>query len=613
MISRAHTRTAALALAAVVVGIFYLWIARLNGGRFSWNQDLPGYYNYLARAFVRGQLHLEIQPSPKLLALPDPWDPAADESLRMHDMALFNQRYYLYHGAGPAVLFFAPWRWVTGHDVPENFAVLLFGWGGFLFACGTFLRLLDLTGVEIANGWLLLLLPALGLCQSVPYLLNRVWVYEVAIAGGYFCTSAGIFALSRALGPVRKSWWLALAGLAFGLAVSCRPHLGLAAAIALAAVAWHFRSAPRDVLAFAVPLLLCGVAVALYNYLRFGNPFDFGIRYLLSGTNQSRIKLEWANLPTGLYYFLLCPPDISAVFPWVRLVSSPPFHLAGHPFPAEYFYEPTAGALWLAPFLPAGLWLLGAGEQPVRMLTRVILGSSCAALLFVAATGFTTQRYEVDFAPGLCLAAVTGLAIRIARPGGAGIKALAPAAMVCGIVAHAALAIAGPYDEFLRSRPSNYIRLAGWFSPFAVHRPLLNPEVRVEAKAVFRRQPDGFREPLVSLGWQAHRHLILCEHRNGNLRLVAQSEEGTVVHEMNHPGDRPVRMSAVYSAGSRGLRLSVEGREVLRQNLKTWVTAPSQVSAGRSRNVYGSAAGRFTGDMAVIETSITARAAAGAK
>jgi hypothetical protein len=38
---------------------------------------------------------------PKLLALPNPWDPAADDSLKMQDVALYNGRYYLYHGAGP--------------------------------------------------------------------------------------------------------------------------------------------------------------------------------------------------------------------------------------------------------------------------------------------------------------------------------------------------------------------------------------------------------------------------------------------------------------------------------------------------------------------------------
>lgn len=601
----------ALVSAAVAVGVFYLWTARLTGGRFTWTHNLPGYYNYLARAFVRGQLHLEIQPSPKLLALPDPWDPAADESLRMHDMVLFHGRYYLYHGAGPAVLLFAPWRLISGHDLPESFAAALFCWGGFLFSCGTFLRLLDLAGVRLGGAWMLLLLPALGLCQSVPYLLNRVWVYEVAIAGGYFCLSGGLYALARAVGSARTSWWLGLAGLFFGLGISCRPHLALAAGVAVAGVAWHFRRTARDVLAFAVPLLMCGVVVAIYNYARFGSPFEFGIRYLLSGMNQSRIRLAWANLPTGLYYFLLCPPDVSAVFPWVRLVAGAPFHLPGHPFPPEYFYEPTAGALWLAPFLPAGAWLARVSQPGVRLLTRVLLVSSFVLLVFVAATGFTTQRYEVDFAPGLCLAAITGLGIRAARGGGIAIKALAPMAIACGIVAHFALAISGPYDEFLRSRPSNYLRLAGWFSPFAGHRPLLNPEVGVAARAVFRRQPDGFREPLVTLGWQAHRHLILCEHRNGKLRLLAQSEESTVAYELDHPGDRAVLMTAVYSDQSGGFRLAIDGREVIYQELKTWVAAPSQLSAGESRLLYGSAADRFTGKLDGLEGAVTPRVVAG--
>src|SRR5882724_518225 len=116
---------AAFALMSLLVGRYYLWSARATGDSFNWTKDEPGYYNFLGRAFAGGHLYLPIDPSPQLLAQPDPWDPHVDDSLKQFDAVLYKRRYYLYHGAGPAVLLFAPFRLITHRDLPENFALFL--------------------------------------------------------------------------------------------------------------------------------------------------------------------------------------------------------------------------------------------------------------------------------------------------------------------------------------------------------------------------------------------------------------------------------------------------------------------------------------------------------
>src|SRR5205814_8812914 len=133
-----------------------------------------------------------------------------------------------------AVMLFTPWRLITGHDLPERFALFLFCFGGFLFSCAMLLKLLALSGAETGPALLATMLLALGFCQSAPYVLSRVWVYEVAIAGGYFCISAALFFLVRGMESGRAVYWLAASGAMFGLAISCRPHLGVAGVVALA-------------------------------------------------------------------------------------------------------------------------------------------------------------------------------------------------------------------------------------------------------------------------------------------------------------------------------------------------------------------------------------------
>src|SRR5947207_5451510 len=113
-------------------------------------------------------------------------------------------------------MLFPPWRLIKGHDVSEIFAAFLFCFGGYLFSCALLIHLLACLRIEPPLPLLALFLLALGFCQIAPFLLQRVLVYEVAIAGGYFCLSAGFYFFARALAAQRRrSVWLALAGLLF--------------------------------------------------------------------------------------------------------------------------------------------------------------------------------------------------------------------------------------------------------------------------------------------------------------------------------------------------------------------------------------------------------------
>jgi len=72
---------ATFAACALVMGAFYLWCAQASNEPFEWHYDNGGFYNHLGRAFSAGHLYLPLQPSPELLALPDPWDPQRNAGL----------------------------------------------------------------------------------------------------------------------------------------------------------------------------------------------------------------------------------------------------------------------------------------------------------------------------------------------------------------------------------------------------------------------------------------------------------------------------------------------------------------------------------------------------
>ncbi len=593
-------RRVVFAAVATLVGVYYLWAVRASGTRFEWGYDLDGYYNFLARAFTGGHLYLPIQPSPALLAQPDPWDPSVDPSIKWHDMVLYGGRYYLYFGAAPAVLFFAPWRLATGHDLPQNFAMFLMAFGGFLFSSGALLRVLDRFAVKPGPLLLAAMLLALGLGQSVPYLLNRVAVYEIAIAGGYFCLSAAVFFLVRGIGSPRAPYWLAASGLMYGAAVASRPHLILAGLIALAALVWMYgRERKWEVVAFALAFALVGAAIALYNYERFGNPFEFGFRYQLAGPGQNRIELSGHNLVPGAYFMLLSRPEMSPVFPWMRMVFRFPFDSAErHPLPRDYFVEPCVGALWVAPFLLAAL---------VMPFSRGILwipaASSAAILLFLMSTHLATHRYEVDFVPLAVFTAVANLAVFVCRISGRR-RAVFTAAFVALIgyttVANLALGFEGPYDDILKDRPLRYVRIARWFSPAREYRPLLDPEITVDLRARFIPEPAGFREPIVTIGHSHHQLFLYAEHGADMLRLVSQADDAKATCDLPAPGSEPVPIHLAFSPLTHELTVAVGGQVVIRQVAGMLIAAPAQVAIGENFSDFGLTARRFTGRLQVI-------------
>ncbi|MGH9671690.1 MAG: hypothetical protein ACRD44_00785 [Bryobacteraceae bacterium] len=561
-------RLVVLAVLAAVATYFY-WSVRATGYPLEWGRDLNGYYNLLGRAFASGRLHLPVDPAPELLAQPNPWDPKVDPALKMHDVALYDGRYYLYHGAGPAMMLFAPWRLITGHDVPERFALLLLCLGGYAFASGALLRLLDASGARPHPAVLAALLLALGICQGVPYLFGRVWVYEIAIAGGYFCVSAAMFFLA-------SGHW-AVAGLFFGLAIACRPHLLFAGLVALIL-------APRDKrIRMLTPFAAMAALVAAYNLVRFDNPLEFGVRYLLTyDTNQQRVRLAWENLIPGLYYFTLSPPGWSAVFPWARPRLHAPLAL-----PTGYFIEPVVGWLWLAPFAIAA-WI------PRHRLLWMPPIAATATLLFLCFTGFATHRYQVDYLPLLVLGALVSAGAS---------KRTWMTAMLCiaigySVVVNAALALTGPYDELLKNRPRSYLRIAGWFSPFERHRPAWNPPLDVEIEIAIRPETPGFREPLLSAGQQSYRSVIFVEHRDGKMRIFSNTDDSEVAADLPYPGSGRAIVRVTYSPGRVGV--SVNGAPILTHEVKGLVTAPSDVRIGENSIVPNLTERRYSHEIRIV-------------
>ena len=387
-------------LVFVAIASFHAAAAWVGGPAPNWHGQTSEYYPLLTDAFLAGQTSLLVKPSAELLALPDPYDHIANARFRMHDASLYRGKYYLFYGPTPVILLFLPFKVLTGSHLPTRIAVALFSIIGFACACRLFFLLAKREKWDCPPWFNSAAVLLLGTGPAVSVLLARPSFYEVAIAGGYSLVMAGFLLTAHSLGqdPPRARLLLG-AGLCFGLAVGCRPNFVLTAILMVALMAIRLRSDKLRALAFAGPLVLCGILFAGYNYARFQNPFELGVRYqLLDNTKEVVNNLfshSLRNLVPTLYVLVLSPGQL------------PPAEVAM----GLFRWSPVAILGLLTP------WSLrhGPGKDRVKLgSTRfTVLGiyvSSLCTLILLALLGFVNQRYLVDFAPGfgllsLCLSA----------------------------------------------------------------------------------------------------------------------------------------------------------------------------------------------------------------
>ncbi len=413
----------AVGLACGLVVGSYFWMAGRSVTELSGSAAADVHYNLLVEGFQRGQLSLNKTPPPGLAALADPYDPAANERYRLgdglHDMSYYRGRLYLYFGVTPAVVLFWPWAALTGHYLFHRFAVAIFCAVGFLAGAGVLGAVWRRYFPEVGAGFVAAGLLALGWAAGVPIMLQRAEFWEVAVSCGYAFSMLALGAVWLALHDAgRRPWWLAAASLALGLAVGARPSLlfGTAMLAIPVGLAWrrmpaNSRGPPWRLVAAALgPLVLCGLALMVYNALRFGSPFEFGERYQLAGDRQDlaqhfSLRYLWFNV---CVYFLE-PAWRTAHFPFVGTIATPALP-AGH-FPIEDPYGALTNIplLWLAAAAPLA-WRGRPAEARVPLagfLGAVALGFATSAALLCLFYG-TCSRYEVEFLPELMLLAVVG-------------------------------------------------------------------------------------------------------------------------------------------------------------------------------------------------------------
>jgi hypothetical protein len=509
-------RTDVLPLCLILMAVlgFYLWTASSSGNPFRFSHNADDRYNLLSDSLLDGRASLELDPPEGLLALPNPYDPVANQQYRdpdlVQDLSLYKNRFYMYWGPTPAVTLFIPFRALPFGDMPENLAVVIFSFVGLLFAIAL-MRFLVTRYLPDTPAWMqIVAFVGLAFANVAPFLLRRPSVYEVAISAGYCFLFAGLFFLATGFLRERLSWpRLALGSLCLGLATGARTTLGLSVLVLalLALLAWRSRrpeGSTRDVraiLALLAPFAFCLVLLVGYNFARFDSLTEFGLRYQLAGFEVAqKDTFNPAYLAPGLWYYLFTPVRASLLFPYLFL--PPPPDYPGS-LPSGYDgVEITGGILPNAPIvlmlvaLPF-LWRRNEHMNDLRWLIAgiAVLGIAIVLLLSFTLWG-TSMRYEVDFAslllvPALLAWFALARTWRSSRRRYRFVAVLGSVLVLYGAIVGVAISFTGYAQYLLRSgQPDTYRALEDVTSPL----PTLATMVKGRPAMTEVANPSGVEE-----------------------------------------------------------------------------------------------------------------------
>lgn len=335
------------------------------------------------------------------------------------DMAFYQGNYYCYFGVLPIIVFFEFFYIFTGYlpgMIVLTFLLLCFG---VFFLFGSTRKLLEYFEIIPSVSYYLLANCVILFASfyyiiasnSDHYTLTIICAIDFLLACIYFAYSAFL---------EKQKIWRMLKYIACGVA-----FVGIAAtrpAMVLMGMAFIFppffgllfeknvqwKSKLRDVLVFAIPVLIGAGVLMAYNYVRFDSPFEFGAQYQLTvgDIRYNSITLNFKNILGAIYCYFLEPIKFELEFPFVLANDSMIWTAFG-----KVCYREACIGIFAIPFnlLAFGIFAHDKVKRRSDKMKKVTCISILMAVLIIAITDFTmggvVGRYVGDFAIGIAFLA----------------------------------------------------------------------------------------------------------------------------------------------------------------------------------------------------------------
>jgi hypothetical protein len=334
------------------------------------------YFNYLADAFLHGQVNLRLDP------------------VSLHDLVLYQGKIYLYWAPFPAILIL-PLVAIFGIHFSDILLVIVLAILN-VATLALLLRNLDQKGILVLDGsrrGALVLFFALGSVVLPMAPMGSVWGMSQLVGS--------LFVILSYLAATGLRGWKAfiLTGLALSCATATRNQLlltGIWPAYFLLSIHWKEgkKKVVQYILLGLLPLIVTVGGLAWYNWARFGNFLDNGLKY------HNMDPFFRANIDKYGYFNLHFIP-INIFYQFIN-----------YPFPWRSDSMMGGSLFLLSPVLFGAFWGI-AKERPRLSVFFLVLSilATCVPILLYMATGFAQigPRYTLDFHVPLILLTAMGV------------------------------------------------------------------------------------------------------------------------------------------------------------------------------------------------------------
>ena len=411
-----------LSILAILFVLFnYLWCLKTRVLAFDNN-----YYSQLAVAFKDGQLSLKGIPDPALLALKNPYNYQSRIGIAFPwDTSLYDGRFYLYWGPMPALLL-TIFNVNLLSKIGDQHLTFIFTSGMFLYTVA-FLYAIWRRFFQKLPAWMFIIaIITMGLAIPFTWILSTPRIYEASISSGQFFFMGGCYWAYMAIANrTLRTFKLTTAGIHWACAIGSRITLAPAIAFILIMVLikavredWPLTASRKTaftVLAPILPVAICGIGLAWYNWARFGSIFEFGLRYQLTNVDYSNFTNSFSTgyITENLYNYLTHAFATASRFPYVKPIEN----IASN--------ERMVGLLIVVPYsllavIPIALFINHKSskitadpkndDKPelLNWLIITLTGATCISFILLLVFYFAAMRYLMDIAPSLLLLSTIG-------------------------------------------------------------------------------------------------------------------------------------------------------------------------------------------------------------
>ena len=333
------------------------------------------FYNWLMTSFFNFKLNLNVDTefvnylqnlSPEYLSnqylLPM-------EVKMFYDTSIYNNNIYLYFGITPILLFYIPFYLITHFFISDQIVFLFLSVFIAILQLLIFKKvLLHLIQINILkeninkyfNAPLIIIL---SLCNGIPLTYIAITVHSITILTSIFCSLVALYIFLLLSNNKYKNLKIFLMGLFLAFAIGARPISVILTIFIFIAILiidskkyiynsskfQNFQSSNliKNYLCFFMPLIIYGIILAAYNYLRFDSIFNFGFKYQFSPNYT-------LNISKNFYFFiehLICnvfyPPNFITINPYVIFNNA-----------SINNFEPLVGAFIIVPIIISLIKLL---------------------------------------------------------------------------------------------------------------------------------------------------------------------------------------------------------------------------------------------------------------